>query len=118
MYVNTLVPPPGVSVSIDTGRFISENTVTLHCIVTLPSTVNSRETVITTWFGPSGQLTNSSDVTISNANGLLQGSSIAIANFVPADDNGEYICNATVIPSSSYILGNSATTRRMVMISG
>ena len=108
--------------SVSTGRFISESIVTLSCTVTLPSTVNSGETVVTTWFGPSGeQLRNSSTVTVSNAvvisNGVFQ-SSTMIAGFVPASNNGDYSCNATVMPPSTYVIGNSAATRRTVMISG
>ncbi len=116
-----VVPPPRVNVSISTGRFISESIVVLLCTINLPSTVNNGETIATTWFAPSGQLTNSSAVTISYARAISAGvfqSSVTINNFAPAVYNGEYICNATVTSSSPYIIGNSATGRRSVMISG
>ena len=115
------MPPPRVEVSVSTGRFISESIVTLFCNINLPSTVNSQERVVTTWFGPSGVLQNSSSTTVSNiyaiASGVFQ-SNATIANYVPSVNNGEYTCNATVIPSSSYVIGNSGTDRRRVMISG
>lgn len=116
-----LVPPPRVEVSINNGRFISERIITLFCTVNLPSSANSGETVVTTWLGPSGLLGNSSTVTVSNtyaiANGDFQ-SSVTITSFVPSVSNGEYICNGTVLPSSSYVTGSTATARQTVMISG
>ena len=115
------VPQPRVEVSVDSGHFISDGRVTLLCTVNLPSTVNSGELVTTTWFGPSGQLTNSSNVTISNAYSIADRvfqSSVIISNFFQAVDNGEYTCNVTVIPSSSYVISNRGSGRRRVMISG
>ena len=116
-----IVPLPRVEVSINTGRFINESIITLFCTVSLPLTVNNEEMVVTTWFSPNGQLINSSSITVSNTRAISSGvfqSSVTIADFVPAVNNGEYICNTSVIPSSSYIIGNNATDRRTVMISG
>lgn len=116
-----IVPPPRVEVSVNADRFISESVVVLSCTVNLPSTVNGRETVVTTWFGSSGQLGNSSNVTISNTYAIADRvflSSVTIIDFVPAVNNGDFTCNATVIPSSSYVIGNSATNTRTVMVSG
>jgi len=114
-------PLSQVEVTINNGRFLSESVVILLCTVTLPSSVSSRESVFTTWFGPNGPLTNSSDVTLSNvykiASGVFQ-SSITFANFDPAVDNGEFACSATVISSSPYIIGSSAIARRNVMVTG
>ena len=115
------MPPPRVQVSVNTGRFLSESIVTLICTASLQLAVNTGETVVTSWFDSNGQLRNSLSITISNAlataNGVFQ-SSVTFSNFVPSVHNGEYICNATVIPSSSNIVGNSVTGRRRVMVSG
>ena len=114
-------PLPRVDVSVNTGRFISESIVTLVCTATLPSTANSGETVATTWLSPSGQLRNSSRFSISNSSPVstrVFRSSVTIANFVPSADNGEYVCNASVIPASTYVVGSSATDRRNLMVSG
>lgn len=107
--------------SVNVSHFLSDNIVTVSCLADLPPTVNNREMVITTWFSPNGQLDNSSTVTISNtyatANGAFQ-SDITITEYVPAVHNGEYICNATVIPSSSFVIGSSGTDTGSVMLSG
>ena len=77
--------------------------------------------MVTTWNGPSGQVGNSSHVTLSGpyavANGMYQ-SDVIITAFDPGVHNGEYTCNATVIPSSSYVIGSSTSNGRMVMITG
>lgn len=115
------MPPPRVLLSTDTGRFISENTVILTCTITLASTVNNGEVVATTWLGPNGQLINSSSVTLSNVNSIANGayqSTLTITGFVPAVHNGDYTCNTTIIPSTTYVTGNSASTVTTVMISG
>ena len=94
---------------------------TLFCTVTLPSIVNSGEMVTTSWLGPRGQFGNSSSVALTNTystvNGVFQ-SSLAIASFSPTVDNGNYVCNATIVSSSANIIGNSATAQEMLAISG
>lgn len=74
-----------------------------------------------TWYGPNGQLRNSSNVTISGpysiANRVLQ-SSLTIINYARSINNGEYTCNATMIPVSPYIIGTSADSRKTISISG
>ena len=121
LFMHSIVPPPGVAVFINISRYISENIVTLSCSITLSSAVNNGERVVTTWSGPSGQVGNSSSVVLSGpyaiSNGLYQ-SDITITAFDPGVHNGEYTCNATVIPSSSYVIGSSITNGRMVMITG
>ena len=109
--------------TINTGRFLNERIIALICTVTLPVTANSRETVDTTWSGPSGQLRNMSNITISNANVIANGvfqSTLSISGFIPATHNGNYICNANVVPSlsSSHVVGSNATGMRHVMVSG
>lgn len=116
------VQPLQVEISINTDQFISESIVILSCTINLSPRVNSGERIVTTWHGLSGhQLINSSGLTVSNihafANGVFQ-SNVTISSYVPAVNNGEYTCNATVIPSSSYVMGNSGTDRRRVMITG
>ncbi len=116
-----VVPSLQVEVSFNTGRFISEGMVVLFCTITLPSTVNSREEVTTTWLGPSGQIGNSSSLVISNvyevSDGVLQ-SNVTISSYVPSINNGEYTCTATLTSSSSYVTGNSGSDRRRVAITG
>lgn len=118
---NTIVPPLEVEVSINVSRFLSDNIVTFSCLVDLPATVTNGETVVITWSGPSGQLGNSSSVTISNAyatgSGVFQ-SDVTISDFIPATHNGEYICNATIIPLSSYVIGSSGADAQSVILSG
>lgn len=109
--------------TINTGRFLNERIVVLLCTVNLPVAANSRETVVTTWSGPSGQLRNTSNVTISSASAIANGvfqSTVSISGFIPATYNGDYICNANVVPSSSssYVVGSNATGMRRVMVSG
>ncbi len=107
--------------SVNTGRFIGESTVILSCIANFPSIMDGREVVVITWFGPSGQLGNSSSVTVSNVyavgNGVFQ-SILVISSFAPAIDNGEYICNATMIRLSSYVIGGSGTGMKEIVIGG
>ena len=103
------------------SRFLSDNIVTFSCLVDLPATVSDGETVVTAWSGPSGQLGNSSSVTVSNVyetgSGAFQ-SDVTITGFVPATHNGEYTCNATIIPSSSYVIGSSKADAQSVTLSG
>lgn len=110
-----------MELSAYTSRFISESVVTFFCTINLPSTVNNDELIVTTWFGPNGRISNSSSVTLSNtyiiASGVFQ-STLTMTSFSPVVDNGEYICNASVIPSSSHVSGNYATARRILVITG
>ncbi len=116
-----IVSSPKVTVSINVSRFLSDNIVTLSCVAELPSTVNNGEIIAATWSGPSGHLSNSSSIAVSDtyaiANGVFQ-SDVTISGYVPAVHNGEYICNATVIPSSSYVIGSSGNDAQSVMLSG
>ena len=117
-----VVPPPGVEVSVDSSQFHTDSIVKLICTINLPSAGRSTEMLLNvTWYGPSGQLRNSSNVTISGpfhiADQVLQ-SSLTITNYVRSTNNGEYICNASVIPVSAYIIGKSADFRRTISISG
>lgn len=93
----------------------------LLCTINLPATVNSEVAVAMLWFGPTGQLRNSSSVSISNTyevmNGVYQ-SRVTISNYITSIDNGEYACNASVIPTSPHIIGISAVGRETVSISG
>lgn len=64
------------------------------------------------------KISNSSSVVVSDAYYATAGrvfqSRVTFASFVLAVNNGEYIFNATVVPSSSYIIGNSAIGRYQV----
>ncbi len=112
---------PRVEVSINSGRYLSEDIVTLSCTINLHLSVNSRERVATAWFGPSGQLINSSSITVSDsyaiASGIFQ-SDVTITNFAPDPYNGDYVCNVTVIPSSPYVVGTEGSDTTRLMISG
>ena len=93
----------------------------LSCTVSLPLTAASNVTVVTSWTGPSGQLRNSSDVTISNAYQVIEGvfqSTVTISNYVTSVNNGDYTCNATVVPTSPYVIGTSAVGSKSVSVSG
>lgn len=114
------MPPPRVELTVNTDRFISENTVTLFCTVTLHSSVNDNELVLTRWFGPGRLLSNPSGAiitTVKLSDGVFQ-SSFRITNFNTTLNNGDYTCNATVISSSSYVVGNTASDSRKVNIPG
>ena len=114
------VPPPSVEISVNAGQFLC-NKVILLCEITLPVVVSSEVTVATLWFGPSGQLRNSSNVTVSNTNEVTDRvfqSSVTLLNYDTAVNNGEYLCNTTVVPTSPYIVGISAASRKSVSISG
>lgn len=93
----------------------------LLCTINLPVTVNSEVNVAVLWLSPSGQLRNSSDVSISNTyevnNGVFQ-SSLTISNYDTSVDNGDYTCNGSVIPTSPHVIGISAVGRKRVSISG
>lgn len=93
----------------------------LLCTINLPATVNSEVAVAVLWFGPTGQLRNTSDVSISNTyevmNGVFQ-SRVTISNYITSTDNGDYACNASVIPTSPHIVGISAAGSETVSISG
>ena len=84
-------------------------------------TGSSEVALSVTWHGPNGQLENSSNVTISGpysiTDRVLQ-SNLTITNYVRSINNGEYICNATMIPASPYIIGKSAVFRKTISISG
>lgn len=117
-----VVPPPRVEVSINSAQFHSDNRVMLLCTVTLSATAISQVSVETLWSGPNGQLGNSSSsVIISNtyriSNGVFQ-STVTISNYVTSVYNGDYLCNATVVPTSPYIVGISAVARKSVAVSG
>ena len=91
------------------------------CSITLPATVNSQVSVASLWFGPNRQLRNSSDIIISNTYEVTDGvfqNSLTISSFDTSVHNGRYVCNATVVPMSAYIVGVSAVARRTVTISG
>ena len=117
-----VVPPPRVEISVNSGRFHSDNNVMLLCTISLPTSVNSELiTIATVWLGPNGLIRNSSDDTISNAYEISDGvfqSSLTISNFVTSTDNGEYLCNVTVVPLSPHIIGIGAVGRRTVSVSG
>ncbi len=91
------------------------------CTINLPATVNSEVAVAVLWFGPAGQLRNSSGVSISNTyevmNGVFQ-SRVTISNYITSNDNGDYACNASVIPTAPHVIGISAVGRETVSISG
>lgn len=117
----SIVSPPRIEISINSGQFHSDSRIMLLCTINLPETVNSEVNVAVLWLGPSGQLRNSSDVSISSTyevtNGVFQ-SSVTISNYVTLVDNGDYTCNASVIPISPYVIGISAVGRKRVSISG
>ena len=84
-------------------------------------TAASNVTVATSWSGPSGQLRNSSGISLSNAYEVSEGvfqSNVTIFNYIPSVNNGEYACNATVVPTSPYVIGTGAVNRRNISISG
>lgn len=115
------VPPPRIEISVNSGQFHSDSSVMLLCTINLPVTVNSEVTVAVLWFDPTGQLRNSSNVSISNTyevtNVVFQ-SSVTIFNYVTSVNNGDYTCNASVIPTSLHVTGISAVGRKRVSISG
>ena len=116
-----IAPPPRIEISVNSGQFHSDNRVILLCTISLPVAVNSEVTVAVLWLGPSGQLTNSSDVLISNTYEVTEGvfqSRVTISNYVTSVDNGDYTCNASVIPVSPHVIGSSAVGRKSVSISG
>lgn len=94
----------------------------LSCTVDLPPTVNDGEIKDLKWFGPNGvQLGNSSSVSIANLYSTTDGyfqSDITIAGYSPAVNNGEYICNVTVIPSTQYVRGASGFETVVVELTG
>lgn len=107
--------------TVNVSQFLSDNTVTLSCLINLPSTVNDGEMVNVTWFGPTGELANISSVTVSNTYATATRnfqSDVTISSYVPAIHNGEYTCNGTVIPSGAYVIGNSNTDTQTVILSG
>jgi len=115
------VPTPRITLTSNTGQYISDNTVIFTCTITLASTVNSGEMVSTSWSGPNGQLINSSSVTLSNVRSIASESyqsSLTITGFVPAVHNGNYRCNGSVTSMSSYVTGTSTSATTSVMISG
>ena len=116
-----IVSSPEVKVSVNVSQFLSDDIVTLSCVANLPPTANNGERIAATWSGPSGHLGNSSSITISNtyaiATGVFQ-SDVTISDYDPAAHNGEYICNATAIPSSLYVIGSSGSDAESVMLSG
>ena len=115
------VPPPGVEMSVNSGQFHTDSIVMLFCTVSLPMTGSNQVTLTVTWHGPNGQLGNSSNITISGpyaiADQVLQ-SNVTISNYVRSVNNGEYTCNATIVPVSPYIIGKSAASRKTISISG
>lgn len=115
------VPPPRIEILVNSGQFHSDSRVMLLCTINLPVTVNSEVAVAVLWFGPTGQLRNSSDVSIAGTyevtNGVFQ-SSVTISNYITSVNNGDYICNASVIPASPHVTGSSAIGRKRVSISG
>ena len=115
------MPPPGVEVSVDSSQFHTDSVVTLFCTISLPAAGSTEVVLNVSWYGPNGQLRNSSNITISGphfiANQVLQ-SSLTIINYVRSINNGEYICNATTIPVSPYIIGKSEVSQRTISISG
>lgn len=115
------VPSPRIEISINDERYYGENVVVFSCTVHLPSTVNDGEVIDLKWFGPSGQLGNSSNVTISRLYSTTDGvyqSDVTITGYSPAVNNGEYVCNVTVIPSSQYVIGSSGFETRRVVLTG
>lgn len=116
-----VAPPPRVEVFVNSGQFLSDSRVVLLCTITLPVIVNSQVTIATSWFGPNGQLRNSSSVLVSNTYAVTDRvfqSSLTISNFMTSVNNGDYLCNATVVPMSPHVIGTSAVGRRTVTISG
>lgn len=115
------VPPPGVEVSVNSGQFHTDSIVMLFCTVSLPMTGSSQVALSVTWYGPNGQLRNSSNVTLTGpyliTDQVLQ-SNVTISNYVRSINNGEYTCNATIVPQSPYIIGKSAASRKTISISG
>ena len=41
-----------------------------------------------------------------------------MTNYAPVVDNGEYICNASVAPTLSHVIGSYAIARRTLVITG
>ena len=115
------VPPPRIEISVNSGQFHSDSRVMLLCTINLSVTVNSEVAIGVLWFGPTGQLRNSSNVSISNTyeanDGVFQ-SSVIISNYSTATDNGNYSCDASVIPTLPHVTGISAVGRKRVSISG
>ena len=110
-----------VEISVDSGQFLSDRSVTLSCTTNLPVTATSNVAVAISWLAPNGQLRNSSNIRLSNVYEITEGvyhSNVTISNFVTSVNNGDYVCNSTVVPTSPYVIGTSAIRRRSVSISG
>ena len=93
---------------------------TLSCNVNLPSSVTDNVAIETAWTGPSGELRNSSDVRLSNAYRISEGvfrSTATISGYDTTVNNGYYVCNATVLATSPYVIGTSGVGRRNVRVS-
>lgn len=121
MFPCFIVPPPSVSISFNGGQCLSGGRLVLLCTINLLTAVNSQVSVVSLWFGPSGQLRNSTNIIISNTYEVTDGvfqNTLMISNFDTSVHNGDYVCNATVVPVPLHIIGVSAVGRRTVTISG
>ena len=93
---------------------------TLSCNINLPSAVTDNVAIEASWTGPSGVLRNSSDVRLSNTYRVSEGvfrSTATISGYDTTVNNGDYVCNATVLATSPYVIGTSGVGRRNVIVS-
>ena len=115
------VPTPSVSVSADVNTVYAGRSVTLTCSITLPTVVDGRVAVSSTWTSPSGEVTNSSHTMIVEATPVssqTHQSNLTISQLNLTEDSGAYTCTANISSLSEYVIGSSGTATRTLTILG
>ena len=112
-----LVPPPNVSVALNTdvNEVYQGTELVLTCSVSVNTSVDTSFTVNITW--SSDSLLNRQYVTISNqeGSGHVYSRKVTISP-VNTSDSANYICSATVFPSDSTFIIASNTSKDKVII--
>ena len=94
----------------------------MSCIITLPIAVDSGVTVSAMWSGPSGELTASSRImlseTITSTSPYTLQSTFVITNIDQSQDDGSYTCSAAVTSLSSYIIGSTGLATVDIAVEG
>ena len=116
------VPAPNVHTSPPDEPVYAGGSLTMSCIITLPSAVDSGVTVSAMWSGPSGILTTSSRImlseTITSTSPYTLQSTLVITNIDQSQDDGSYTCSAAVTSLSSYIIGSNGLATVDIAVEG
>ena len=115
------VPVPQVDVFISSDTTYIGSNATICCTATLSDAVDSGVEIFAAWSGPSGDVTSSSRIAVTNLTKLNDSElyhSVVIISQLESIDNGNYTCTVTVNSASSYINGNMEAATVALIVGG